>query len=394
MIKKLILAAPLAVMLAAPSVQAADDTIRVGINLVLTTPASIIGKQMKAAFEVAHKHLGGKVAGKKLELIFEDNQFKPAIGKQKTEKLIKKDKVHFLTGYIFSHILGASAPVGLKAGKIVVSSNAGHSIYAGKKCHKNFFNAAWENSQTPMAMGQLLNKRGVKSLYVLAPNYAAGKQMVTGVERTFKGKIIAKALTPMSLRDWSADLAKIRAAKPDGVFVFYPGAWGPAFFTQYAQAGLNKTVPLYNVFSIDGANLPIFQKRKMTHLLGTMNTNFWAPDLDNPATKKFVPAFKKHYKGQVPAHYAAQAYDALNLIAAGIRAAKGDVSNINAVRKGMEDANFDSVRGKIKFGKNHFPIQNFYARKVVNKDGQWQLSRVGDPVLKNHAPVNSGNCKL
>jgi len=394
MIKKLILAAPLAVMLAAPSVQAADDTIRVGINLVLTTPASIIGKQMKAGFEVAHKHLGGKVAGKKLELIFEDNQFKPAIGKQKTEKLIKKDKVHFLTGYIFSHILGASAPVGLKAGKIVVSSNAGHSIYAGKKCHKNFFNAAWENSQTPMAMGQLLNKRGVKSLYVLAPNYAAGKQMVTGVERTFKGKIIAKALTPMSLRDWSADLAKIRAAKPDGVFVFYPGAWGPAFFTQYAQAGLNKTVPLYNVFSIDGANLPIFQKRKMTHLLGTMNTNFWAPDLDNPATKKFVPAFKKHYKGQVPAHYAAQAYDALNLIAAGIRAAKGDVSNINAVRKGMEDANFDSVRGKIKFGKNHFPIQNFYARKVVSKDGQWQLSKVGDPVLKNHAPVNSGNCKL
>ena len=394
MFKKFILAAPLAAMMAVPSAQAADDTIRVGINLVLTTPASIIGKQMKAAYEVAHKHLGGKVAGKKLELIFEDNQFKPAIGKQKTEKLIKKDKVHFLTGYIFSHILGASAPVGLKAGKIVVSSNAGHSIYAGKKCHKNFFNAAWENSQTPMAMGQLLNKRGVKRLYVLAPNYAAGKQMVTGVERTFKGKIIAKALTPMSLRDWSADLAKIRAAKPDGVFVFYPGAWGPAFFTQYAQAGLNKTVPLYNVFSIDGANLPIFQKRKMTHLLGTMNTNFWAPDLDNPANKKFVPAFKKHYKGQVPAHYAAQAYDALNLIAAGIRAAKGDVSNMDAVRKGMEDADFDSVRGKLKFGKNHFPIQNFYARKVVNKDGQWQLSKVGDAVMKDHAPVNSGNCKL
>ena len=394
MLKKLILAAPLAAMMAVPSVQAADDTIRVGINLVLTTPASIIGKQMKAAFEVAHKHLGGKVAGKKLELIFEDNQFKPAIGRQKTEKLIKKDKVHFLTGFIFSHILNASAPVGLKAGKIVVSANAGHAIFAGKKCHKNFFNAAWENSQTPMAMGKLLNRKGVKKLYVLSLNYAAGKQMVTGVERTFKGKIIGKDLVPTSHKDWSAELAKVRAAKPDGVFVFYPGAWGPAFFTQYAQAGLNKTIPLYNVFSIDGANLPIFQKRKMTSLLGTINTNFWAPDLDNPATKKFVPAFKKHYKGQVPAHYAAQAYDALNLIAAGIRAAKGDVSNIDAVRKGMEEADFDSVRGKIKFGKNHFPIQNFYARKVVNKDGKWQLSRVGDPVLKDHAPVNSGNCKL
>ena len=394
MIKKLIMAAPLATMLAVPNVQAADDTIRVGINLVLTTPASLIGKQLKAAFEVAHKHLGGQVAGKKLELIFEDNQFKPAIGKQKTEKLIKKDKVHFLTGYVFSHILGASAPVGLKAGKFVISANAGHSLYAGKKCHKNFFNAAWENSQTPMAMGHLLNKRGVKSLYVLSLNYAAGKQMVTGVERTFKGKIIGKDLVPTSHKDWSAELAKVRAAKPDGVFVFYPGAWGPAFFTQYAQAGLNKTIPLYNVFSIDGANLPIFQKRKMTHLLGTINTNFWAPDLDNPATKKFVPAFKKHYNGQVPAHYAAQAYDALNLIAAGIRAAKGDMSNKDAVRKGMEEADFDSVRGRIKFGHNHFPIQNFYARKVVNKGGQWQLSRVGEPVLKDHAPWNSGNCKM
>ncbi|HIF58338.1 MAG TPA: ABC transporter substrate-binding protein [Rhodospirillales bacterium] len=381
-------------MLAVPNVQAADDTIRVGINLVLTTPASLIGKQLKAGFEVAHKHLGGQVAGKKLELIFEDNQFKPAIGKQKTEKLIKKDKVHFLTGYVFSHILGASAPVGLKAGKFVISANAGHSQYAGKKCHKNFFNAAWENSQTPMAMGHLLNKRGVKSLYVLSLNYAAGKQMVTGVERTFKGKIIGKDLVPTSHKDWSAELAKVRAAKPDGVFVFYPGAWGAAFFTQYAQAGLNKTIPLYNVFSVDGANLPIFQKRKMTHLLGTVNTNFWAADLDNPATKKFVPAFKKHYNGQVPAHYAAQAYDALNLIAAGIRAAKGDMSNKDAVRKGMEEADFDSVRGRIKFGRNHFPIQNFYARKVVNKGGQWQLSRVGEPVLKDHAPWNSGDCKL
>jgi branched-chain amino acid transport system substrate-binding protein len=394
MIRKLILAAPLAAMLVAPSAQAADDTIRVGINLVLTTPASIIGLNSKAGFEVALKHLGGKVAGKKIELIFEDNKFKPAIGKQKTEKLIKKDKVHFLTGFIFSHILAASAPVGLKAGKFVISSNAGHSMYSGKKCHKNFFNSAWENTQTPMAVGQMLNNEGVKKLYILAPNYAAGKQMITGLTRTFKGKVVAKALTPMSQRDWSADLSKIKAAKPDGVFVFYPGAWGPAFFTQYAQAGLHKTIPLYNAFSIDGANLPIFQKRKMTHLLGTMNANFWAPDLDNPATRKFVPAFKKHYKGQIPAHYAAQAYDALMLIAAGVRAAKGDMSNMDAVRRGMEKADFDSVRGKIKFGKNHFPIQDFYARKVVDKDGQWQLSRVGNAVLKNHAPTNSGECKL
>ncbi|MBT3915145.1 MAG: ABC transporter substrate-binding protein [Rhodospirillaceae bacterium] len=392
MFKKTILAAPLAALLAVPNAQAAES-IKVGIVLTLTTPASIMGKNMKAAYEVAYDHLGGKIAGKKLELIFEDDGLKPNIGKQKTEKLVKKDKVDFLTGYIWSHVLGASAPVALKAGKIFVSANAGHSLYAGKKCHKNFFNAAWENSQNPMAMGSLLNQRGVKNLYVLSLNYAAGKQMVAGVERTFKGNIVGKDLVPTSHKDWSAEIAKVKAAKPDGVFVFYPGAWGPAFFTQYKQAGLDKTTPLYSVFSVDGANLPVFQKRKMNHLLGTFNTMFWAPDLDNATNKRFVADFAKKYKGQTPSHYAAQAYDSLMLIAAGVRAAGGDAKNTDAVRKGMEKADFPSVRGKIKFGKNHFPIQNFYSRQVVNKGGKWQLS-IRETVVENHAPVMSGECKL
>ena len=392
MLKKLILAAPLAAMLAVPSVEAAEK-IKVGIVLTLTTPASIMGKQMKAAYEVAYDHLGGKMGGKELELIFEDDGLKPNIGKQKTEKLVKKDKVDFLTGYIWSHVLGASAPVALKAGKIFVSANAGHSLYAGKKCHKNFFNAAWENSQNSMAMGTMLNQRGVKNLYILSLNYAAGKQMVAGVERTFKGNVVGKDLVPTSHKDWSAEIAKVKAAKPDGVFVFYPGSWGLAFFTQYKQAGLDKTTPLYSVFSVDGANLPVYQKRKMKHMIGTFNTMFWAPDLDNAVNKRFVADFAKKYKGQIPSHYAAQAYDSLMLIAAGVKAAGGDAKNTDAVRKGMEEADFGSVRGKIKFGKNHFPIQNFYARQVINKNGQWQLS-VRQTVVEDHAPVMSNECKL
>ena len=139
MLKKLIFAAPIAAMLAVPGAKAADDTIKVGINLVLTTPASIIGLNSKAAFEVALKHLGGKVAGKKIELIFEDNQFKPAIGKQKTEKLIKKDKVHFVTGYIWSHVLMASRNSVVGKGPFMITSNAGPGPVAGKLCHEDFF---------------------------------------------------------------------------------------------------------------------------------------------------------------------------------------------------------------------------------------------------------------
>tara|TARA_B100000315_G_scaffold210618_1_gene207003 strand:+ start:9231 stop:10409 length:1179 start_codon:yes stop_codon:yes gene_type:complete len=392
MFKKILLAAPMAALLAVPNVEAADK-IKVGVVLTLTTPASIMGRQMKAAYEVAYDHLGGKMGGKDFELIFEDDGLKPNIGKQKTEKLVKKDKVDFLTGYIWSHVMGASAPVALKAGKIFVSANAGHSLYAGKKCHKNFFNAAWENSQNPMAMGSLLNKRGVKNLYVLSLNYAAGKQMVAGVERTFKGNIVGKDLVPTSHKDWSAEIAKVKAAKPDGVFVFYPGAWGLAFFTQYKQAGLDKTTPVYSVFSVDGANLPVYQKRKMKQLIGTFNTMFWAPDLPNATNKRFVADFAKKYKGQIPSHYAAQSYDSLMLIAAGVKAAGGDAKNTDAVRKGMEAADFSSVRGKIKFGKNHFPVQNFYSRQVINKGGKWQMS-LRETVVEDHAPVMSNECKL
>lgn len=391
MYRKLLLALPAAALLVAGNASAADK-IKVGIVTTLTTPAALLGKQMKAAFELAHDHLGGKMAGKELEIIFEDDALNPKTGKQKSEKLIKKDKVDFLTGFIWSHVLAASAPVGLKAGKIVVSANAGHAIFAGKKCHKNFFNAAWENSQTPMAMGELLNRKKVKSLYVLSLNYAAGKQMVDGVERTFKGNIVGRDLVPLSHKDWSSELAKVKAAKPDGVFIFYPGRWGPAFFTQYNQAGLSG-IPLYNVYSIDGANLPIFQKLKMNHLLGMINTNYWAPDLDNAVNKRFVADFKKK-TGAYPAHYAAQAYDALMLINAGVIAAGGDAKNTDKVRAGMEAADFDSLRGKLVFGRNHFPIQNFYSREVVkDANGDWVLA-MRETILKDHAPVNSGECKL
>ncbi|MDG2033551.1 MAG: ABC transporter substrate-binding protein [Rhodospirillales bacterium] len=393
MFKKCMIAGSAAAILAVGSAQA-EDTVKVGIVTTLTTPAAVIGKQMKAGFEVAYDHLGGQIAGKKLELIFEDDGFKPKIGKQKTEKLVKRDKVDFLTGYIWSHVLNASAPVGFKAGKIVISANAGHSVFAGKRCNKNFFNAAWENEQTSAAMGEYLNQIGVKSLYVLAPNYAAGKQMISGVEKNFKGKIVGKDLTPTSHKDWSAELSKIKAANPDGVYVFYPGAWGPAFFTQYKQAGLSGKIPLYNVFSIDGANLPRFQKAKMDHLIGMINTGHWAPDLDNAANKRFVADFRKKYRNEYPAHYAAQAYDALMMIAAAVEQSGGDPKNVDGVRAAMEQAKFASVRGPFKFCKNHFPVQNFYARKVVkDKDGTWVMSKVG-LVFKDNAPYNSSECKL
>lgn len=387
----LISAAAMAFIAGAPLALAKE--VKIGFVTTLTGPASIIGKDMKGAVEVALDHINHKIAGMDAKVIFADDGLNPTQGRQKTDKLLRKDKVDILTGYIWSHVLAASSSVAFKANKILISANAGYSPLAGKKCHKNFFSASWENSQTPMAMGELLNQKGVKSLYVLAPNYAAGKDMINGVARTYKGKIVGRDLTAMKQTDWSAELSKIKAAKPEGVFVFYPGAWGPKFLTQYQQAGLFEKIPFYSVFTIDNLSLPFFQKAGIKGLLGTVHTNYWSPDMDNPQNKRFVTDFKKKM-GRYPAQYAAQSYDAIMAIKAAVEDVGGKVGDIDAMRAALMKANYASIRGKLRYGANHFPIQNYYAREVVvDKDGKWTTA-VREVVLKDHVSYFAKDCNM
>ncbi len=257
MLKKTGIAA-LGLALMASASYAAD--IKIGYVTTLTTPAAVIGNDMKDAVNLAVEHLDGKMAGKSVEIIFEDDGFKPEIGKQKTDKLVQQDDVPIVAGYIWSNVLLASAKSVLDAGKFLISSNAGPSQIAGKLCNENFFSTSWQNDQTPMAMGEVLNQQGVKSLYLLGPNYAAGKNMMTGVERTFKGEIKGKDLTkwPDQL-DFSAELAKAKASGAEAIFVFYPGKAGGAFIQQYQQAGLKGEMDLYTVFTVDAISLPKLQ---------------------------------------------------------------------------------------------------------------------------------------
>ena len=387
--KKSIVAITFAFMFAGYPTFAKD--IKIGFISTLTTPAALIGKQLKAGAELAMDHIGSKMGGRNVQILFEDDGFSPKIGKQKTEKLIKKDKVDMVAGYIWSHVLGASAPVVLKANKFIFSSNAGHSIFAGKKCHKNFFNVSWENSQNAAATGELLNKNGVKRLYILSLNYAAGKQVVGGIERGYKGKVVGKEFVPLSHKDWSAELTKIRSVKPDAVVVFYPGAWGPKFFGQYAQAGLKDKIPLYHVFSVDMGNLPIFQKVGL-NVLNTLQTAQWSPDFESPENRKFVSDFKKKY-GMMPNTFASQAYETIMLIKSGVDAVDGDVSNMDKMRSALEKANFKALRGTFRYEKEHYPIQDFYAREVVKgSDGKWTLVQRGKVVSNSRAP-NYKDCK-
>jgi len=394
MFKKFLLLASAGLMTIGSAVAA--EKVKIGFVTTITTPAGVIGKDMVDAVNLAMEDIGGKMAGLDVELIVEDDGFKPAIGKQKTDKLVKQDKVQFVTGFIWSHVLLASQKSALGAGKFLISSNAGPSQMAGKLCHKNFFSTSWQNDQTPMAMGAVLNLNNVKSLYVMAPNYAAGKNMVAGVTRTFKGKIVGKDLTKWgkdAQLDFSAELAKAKASGAEGIFVFYPGKAGGAFIKQYAQAGLQGKIPLYSVFTVDSIALPKLQKANMNGVMGSVMTQFWAPDLDTPQNKIFVSGFKKKY-GRYPSFYAAQSYDTIFLIKSAVEAVKGDLSNMDGMRTAMKKANFPSVRGKFSYGNNHFPIQNFYSRKVVkDSDGVWTTS-MREVVLKNHQDTYAKDCSM
>lgn len=391
MYKKLLATLMLALLFVAPGSYAAK--VKLGFVTTLSTPAAVIGNDMKDAVELALEHIDNKMVPVDVEVVYGDDEFNPQKGKQVTERLVTQDKVDIVFGYIWSHVLLASVNTVTDAGKFLISANAGPSQLAGKECHPNFFNISWQNDQTPMSMGEVLNQQGVEKLYLIAPFYAAGKNMVAGVKRTFKGDIVGEDMTKWPDQiDWAAELSKVKAANPDGVFVFYPGKHGPAFIKQYQQSGLVGKVDLYTVFTVDSISLPRFQEAEMTGVLGTIMTQFWAPDLDTPANRKFVSGFKEKY-GKYPSFYAAQSYDAVMYIKSAIEAVDGDMSDTDGLRKALEAANFDSVRGEFKMGPNHFPIQNFYSREVVvDSDGVWTTS-VRDTVFKMHQDAYSSECK-
>ncbi len=391
MFKKSALAA-FGLALMASTAIAAD--IKIGFVTTLTTPAAVIGNDMKDAVDLAMEKLGGKMGDKTVEIIFEDDGFKPETGKQKTDKLVQQDNVPIVAGYIWSNVLLASMKTVFDNGKFLISANAGPSQVAGKLCNENFFSTSWQNDQTPMAMGEVLNQQGVKSLYLMGPNYAAGKDMLAGVERTFKGEIKGKDLTkwPDQL-DFSAELAKAKASGAEAIFVFYPGKAGGAFIQQYQQAGLKGALDLYSVFTVDAISLPRLQAGKLEGVLGSRTTQQWDPTLDNAANKDFVTSFREKYK-RYPSFYAAQAYDSINLINSAVKAVGGDMANTDGLRAAFRAADYDSVRGKYTVGKNHMPVQNFYLREVVaDAEGNWS-TKVLSTVFENHVDPYVDECPM
>jgi len=375
--------------LAAGPVMAQNKTVKIGFVSTFSGPNATIGNDMRNSFELALDHLGRKMGGLPVEVIYEDDQQKPEVGVQKTQKLIESDKVDFIAGYIWSNVLLASLKPAVDSQTFLVSANAGPSQLAGEQCSPYVFSTSWQNDQTPQAMGLYMNQKGVKTAFLIGPNYAAGKDMLAGMKSTFKGEVVGEEYTkwPDQL-DFSVELSKARAAKPDAIFVFYPGAPGVQFLTQYAQTGLKGQIPLYTAFTIDETTLP----KQKDLALGVPGAQQWVNDLPNAQNKKFVADYKAKNKSS-PSFYGAQAYDAANLINSAVVAVKGDTSKKEDMRKEMEKANFKSVRGGFKYGNNHMPIQNFYLQDVVKQGDDFALKTVAT-IIENSQDRFHDKCPM
>ena len=367
----------------------AQQKLKIGFITTMSGPQGVIGQYMKDSVELALDHLGRKVGGLETEIIYGDDQTKPDVGVQLAEEMLKKHQVDFVSGIIWSNVMLAVVPVVTGAGKIMVGTNAGASPLAGSQCSELYFSTSWNNDQTPEAMGKFLQDSNVNDLYVMAPNYQAGKDMVAGLKRYYKGRIVEEVYTKLGQQDYQAEISQLRSKNPKAVFVFYPGGMGIQFLKQYDQAGLRGQLTLYSVYTVDEISLPAVKEAA----LGNWETRFWSPDLKNPANQKYVADYRKKY-GKLPVFYGAQSYDGIMLIDSAVKATKGNLKDTRALVAAMRKADFDSIRGRFAYNVNHHPIQNFYllrAEKAASGDIEMHIQKT---IFQNHKDSYYQDCKM
>jgi branched-chain amino acid transport system substrate-binding protein len=362
--------------------------LKIGVMAVLSGPQAVLGGQVRDGFNLGVKNAGGKLGGLPTTIIVQDDELKPDVAVGKAKQLIERDKVDFVVGPVFSNILMAIHRPITEANVFLISPNAGPSPLAGKGCSPFFFSTSYQNDQPPEVLGKYAQDKGFKKAFLMAPNYQAGKDMIGGFKKHFKGEIADEVYTPLGQLDFAAELARIAAAKPDAFFVFMPGGMGVNLVKQYRQAGLD-TIPFLSVFTVDESTLPAQQDAAVGFFSGMT----WAPNTDTPENKAFVANFEKEY-GYVPGSYAMQAYDAAQLIDSAVKAVGGKLSDKDALRAAIRKADFKSVRGAFRFNTNGFPVQDFYLVKVAKRaDGKFQTEIV-QKVFQNYGDGHASDCAL
>ena len=356
------------------------ETLKVGMITTLSGGGASLGIDVRDGFMLAVKQ-----AGADIEVIVDDDQRKPDIAVQLADKMIQSDKVDVLTGIIWSNLAIAVVPAAVQQGKFYLSPNAGPSLLAGERCHANYFNVAWQNDNLHEAAGAYANSAGFANSFILAPNYPAGKDALTGYKRFYEGEIVGEVYTKLGANEYAAEIAQIRASGAESVFFFLPGGMGIAFLKQYAQSGLD--IPLVGpAFSFDQGILQAVGEAAV----GVKNTSQWSKDIDNPTNNAFVESFQAEYS-RLPSLYASQGFDTANLLVSAM--GKANVSDADAFQAALEAADFSSTRGAFSFASNHHPVQDIYVREVI-KEGDVFTNKIIGTALTDHANAYIDDCAM
>lgn len=362
--KKFIIAFGAAAVAAAAPATAQE--FRIGFVNTMTGGGAVLGKHQVNGFQLGLEHSGwtkdgDKLSGVPTKVFYGDDQFRPDVGVKEVDKMLNEHKVHLMAGIIWSNVLMASVKLMIDKKVPMVITNAGASPVAGEQCNPYVMSTSWNNDSNPEALGKLMSDDKIETIYMMAPNYQAGKDMIAGVQRTLKGpKVVGTNYYKVGESDFQADISKLRAEKPKAVFIFGPGAMGISFIKQWAASGAGSEIKLYTVFTIDNATLPAIGDAA----IGSVHTAHWSHDLDNPANKKFVQAYVAKF-GALPSEFASQSYDAALLIAAALKATGGKYEDGLALAKALRHTKYDSTRGPYEYNVNGIPIQNYYKREVI-----------------------------
>ena len=383
------IAAATALACAATAALAADQ-VKIGMLTTLSGPGAALGIDIRDGFELAVKHLDGKLGDLDAKVIVVDDQLNPDAAKQAADRMIKRDKVDFMTGIVFSNIMLAVGQPVFNSKTFYISANSGPSQYAGEQCNPYFFSASYQNDQLDEAAGQLVSDQGYKKVALIAPNYPAGRDHLNGFKRFYKGDIVMEEYTQLKQLDYGAELSKLRASGADAVYIFLPGGLGVNFIKQFAGAGLSDDMKLFAPgFSADEDVIAAVGEP----MVGIQNTSQWAHDMDSEINKRFVADFQEEY-GRLPTMYASQGYDAALLMDGAVRKVGGDLSDKDAMRAALESAPFEALQGNFKFDVNHYPIQDFYVREVIKDDQGRVTNRLVGKVFENHRDAYVDQCKM
>lgn len=376
-------------LLAAPMLaRAQGQPVKIGLVAVLTGPQAALGTQLRDGFQQALRHLDNRLGGRPVEVVLIDDELRPEVAVTKVRAAIERDRVDFVIGVVFSNILAAVIRPVTEANTFLISTNAGPSTFAGRGCNPFFFTTSYNNDQVHSVMGQAAQDSNYRRVFVMTPNYQAGRDAVAGFKSRFRGEVVDEVFVPLNQLDFSAELAKIAAARPDAIFTFMPGGLGVNLVRQYRQAGL-ANIPFLSTFTVDEATLPAQGEAA----LGFYSAASWAPNMPVEANQRFVRDFEAQFN-YVPATYAAQAYDGAMLVDSALKRTGGSIADKDALRTALRAADFRSVRGNFRFGANHYPVQDFWLCQVARRpDGKFQTETLRK-VLENNTDPYAAECRM